>query len=374
TFNAGGTSGLGSAHATVDQAVVSVNANLIAAATESIAPGGSTATITTVGAHGYSVGEFVTISGVGVSGYNKNFAKITATPSATQFQYTANASGLGNSSGGTANAGIIILEPPSISKSFSPTTIPINGVTTVTFTISNPNVVPIDASFTDTLSTGLMVAPTPNVNNGCGGSVTANAGASAISFSNTALPVGTCMIPVDVKGTVDTLYTNNVTIDSTDAGNGNTASANLTVINPPHITKAFGASTIPQNGTTSLTFTIDSNSNQNLTLNGVAYTDTLPAGLIVATPGNLSTTCSGTATAADGSSTVSLSGASLAPNTSCTVTVTVKGTSAGVKSNSVQVTSTNGLTGNTAMATLTVVAPPTIAKSFANPTVPLNGM
>src|SRR5262249_8710025 len=66
TFNAGGTSGLGSAHATVDQAVVSVNANLIAAATESIAPGGSTATITTVGAHGYSVGEFVTISGVGV--------------------------------------------------------------------------------------------------------------------------------------------------------------------------------------------------------------------------------------------------------------------------------------------------------------------
>src|SRR5262249_43841461 len=178
TFNAGGTSGLVSAHATMEQAVVSVNANLIAAATESIAPGGSTATITTVGAHGYSVGEFVTISGVGVSGYNKNFAKITATPSATQFQYTANASGLGNSSGGTANAGIIILEPPSISKSFSPTTIPINGVTTVTFTISNPNVVPIDASFTDTLSTGLMVAPTPNVNNGCGGSVTANAGAS----------------------------------------------------------------------------------------------------------------------------------------------------------------------------------------------------
>src|SRR5205823_3684397 len=35
TFNAGGTSGLGSAHATVDQAVVSVNSNLIASATES---------------------------------------------------------------------------------------------------------------------------------------------------------------------------------------------------------------------------------------------------------------------------------------------------------------------------------------------------
>src|SRR5262249_47626908 len=47
TFNAGGTSGRGAARATVDQALVNANTNLIATATEA----GTTATITTVGAH-----------------------------------------------------------------------------------------------------------------------------------------------------------------------------------------------------------------------------------------------------------------------------------------------------------------------------------
>src|SRR5262249_42912149 len=51
TFNAGGTSGRGSANATVDQAVVPANSNLIAAATEA----GTTVTITTVGAHNFAV-------------------------------------------------------------------------------------------------------------------------------------------------------------------------------------------------------------------------------------------------------------------------------------------------------------------------------
>jgi len=91
--------------------------------------------------------------------------------------------------------------------------------------------------------------------------------------------------------------------------------------------------------TTSLTFTLSS-TNANLTLNGVAFTDNLPAGLVVADAGNLSSTCSGTATAVDGSSSISLSGASLAPGASCTVSVNVTGTTAGVKNNSVQVTST----------------------------------
>jgi CSLREA domain-containing protein/fimbrial isopeptide formation D2 family protein len=374
TFNAGGTSGLGSAHATVDQAIVSVNSNLIASATEA----STTATITTVGAHGFSTGEFVTIAGVsGVgtcAGYNGSFFAILSTPTVTTFTYTA-PGGLSSCNGGLANAGIIILQPPSITKSFSPTPVALNTASTITFSITNGNVVPIDSSFTDTLPANLVVASTPSVVNNCGGTVTAPASAIHIDFANAALAVGTCAIQVNVQSAVDNTYSNSVTIDSADAGNGNTSSDTLTVINPPHMVKAFGAATIPLNGTTSLTFTIDSNNNQNLALTGVAFTDSLPAGLVVATPGNPSTTCSGgTATAADGSSTVSLSGASVAPNSSCTVTVTVQGTTAGVKSNSVQVTSTNGGTGNTANASITVVAPATISKAF-NPSVsiPLNG-
>ncbi len=69
----------------------------IPGATES----GTTVTISTSAAHGRSVGDFVTISGVGVAGYNGTFA-ITVVPTARSFQYTAAASGLANSGGGSA--------------------------------------------------------------------------------------------------------------------------------------------------------------------------------------------------------------------------------------------------------------------------------
>ncbi|HEX3155455.1 MAG TPA: hypothetical protein VHV32_12560, partial [Candidatus Angelobacter sp.] len=369
TFKAGGTSGRANPTATVDQEAAPALDSLISSATEA----GTTATITTVGAHGFSTGETAVITGVGVGGYNGTFI-ITATPTVNTFTYTANSAGLGASSGGDANVGIVILEPPQMTKSFGAATIPINGTTTVNFSINNPNVVAINGSFTDTLPTGLQVAATPGVTNTCGGTVTATAGSGTISFSNNLTPIGVCNISVNITGTVDNNYSNSVQILSTDAGNGNTSSANLTVINPPHIVKAFGATTIPLNGTTSLIFTIDSNGNQNLTQTGVAFTDNLPGGLVVATPGNPTTTCAGgTVTAANGSGTVSLAGASVAPNSSCTVSVTVQGTIAGVKTNTVQVTSTNGGTGNTANASITVVAPPTIQKAFGAASIPLNG-
>ena len=366
TFNAGGTSGRANPTATVDQGTALALDSLISAATEA----GTTATITTVGAHGFSTGETVVISGVGVANYNGTFI-ITATPTVNTFNYTAPA-GLGASSGGTANVGIVILEPPQITKSFGAASIPVNGTTTVSFSINNPNVVAINESFTDTLPLGLQVAASPGVVNTCGGTVTAGAGSGSISFSNNLTPVGLCTISVNITGTVDNNYTNSVQILSTDAGNGNTSSANITVINPPTIAKAFGAATIPLNGTTSLTFTLSS-TNANLTINGVAFTDNLPAGLVVATPNGLTSTCSGTATAVAGSSSVSLSGATLAPAASCTISVNVTGTTAGVKNNSVQVTSTNAGTGNTSNASITVVAPPTIAKVFGAASIPLNG-
>ena len=197
TFNAGGTSGRGSANATVDQAVIGANSNFIASATEV----GTTATITTVGTHNFSVNQTVVIAGVGVGGYNGTFTINTVTPP-TQFTYTATA-GLAPSSGGTAKVGIIILEPPHITKTFGAATIPINGTTTVSFSINNPNVVAINASFTDTLPAGLLVAATPGVTNSCGGTVTAVAGAGSISFSNNLTPIGVCTITVNITGTVD---------------------------------------------------------------------------------------------------------------------------------------------------------------------------
>jgi uncharacterized repeat protein (TIGR01451 family) len=146
------------------------------------------------------------------------------------------------------------------------------------------------------------------------------------------------------------------------------------VLVPPNFTKAFGAPTIPLNGATTLTFTLTNPAGSIGAVSGVGFTDTLPSGLVVATPNGLTGSCGGgTITATAGSSTVSLSGASLAVGASCAFTVNVQGTTKGVKPNTTgNVSSTEFGSAGTASDTLTVVAPPTISKSFSPSTINLN--
>src|SRR5262249_16693617 len=133
----------------------------------------------------------------------------------------------------------------------------------------------------------------------------------------------------------------------------------------PIIIKAFGAASIPLNNSTSLQFTIQNN-NTGASLTGVGFTDTFPSGLKVATPNGLSGTCGGgTITATACSRGVSLSGGTIAANSSCTFSINVTGVTAGVQSNTTgNVSSTEGGTGGTASANVTVEAPPSIAKVF----------
>lgn len=147
-------------------------------------------------------------------------------------------------------------------------------------------------------------------------------------------------------------------------------------------TKAFGASTVAINGSTSLTFTLATGGSAELT-GAFGFTDTLPAGLVVATPSGLSAaTCpgvlaGGTITAVAGSGTISISGLNLAGSQSCTFSVNVTGTSLGVKNNSVTTTGANIQPVNpstkTANASITVTAaaatPPLIPSLPAPPPV-----
>ena len=63
---------------------------------------GTTVTIRTSAVHNRTVGEVVTIAGVGVAGYNGTFT-ITAVPTSRTFEYTAGVAGLASSGGGTSD-------------------------------------------------------------------------------------------------------------------------------------------------------------------------------------------------------------------------------------------------------------------------------
>ena len=263
-----------------------------------------------------------------------------------------------------------VVTPQTIAKSFGLSAIPLNGSTTLSFTLTNPalNTIALTGvAFTDTLPAQLVVSTPNGLTGTCGGgTITASAGSGTVSLTGATLAInGSCTFSVNVSGATAGVANNNVTSTSTTAGTGNTATASLTVIAPAALTKTFGAASIPLNGTTSLSFTVQNN-NATSSLSGVGFTDTLPAGLAISTPNGLTGSCGGgTITAAGGTKTITLAGATLAASTSCTFGVTVTGTAAGQQNNTTGAISSNeGGTGGTASASLTVVAPPAIAKSF----------
>lgn len=144
----------------------------------------------------------------------------------------------------------------------------------------------------------------------------------------------------------------------------------------PTISKSFVPTSIGTGSSSTLSLTVNNTASGSSALTGVSFTDVLPGGLVIDTPNSLSSTCTGTVTAAAGTSTISLSGGSLAANSSCTISVSVKGNAAGSYTNTTtNITSTESgpntsTTPNVGFgqAALTVIDPPVINKSFtANP-------
>jgi hypothetical protein len=284
--------------------------------------------------------------------------------------------------GGSGKAGTATIDveaPPTIGNAFGKSSIPQGSTTSLTYTITNPSqnvLAEAGVAFTDTIPTG--ITPTPStLSNSCGG--TASISGQVVTLTGGSVAVNSnCMVSVTVTGTTAATSppcTNTTgAVSSTNGGTGNTSTTTLEVVAPPNATKAFATtppSTPPSIGlnapaTTTATLTINiSNPNAGQSLSSIAFTDSLPAGLVVAATPGLTNSCGGTATATAGSSSVSLSGGSLAASAACAVSVTVTGTTAGVKNNSVTVSSTEGGTSTPATATITVVAPPSTSKAFA---------
>lgn len=139
----------------------------------------------------------------------------------------------------------------------------------------------------------------------------------------------------------------------------------------PSFSKSFSPNTIGPGSVSTLTFTID-NTDEVLPVVDLAFTDTLPAGVTIATLENATTTCtSGIVTAPNGGGMISFSNGGLAPGTSCIVTVDVTSSTPGTHMNvSGDLTSSAGNSGTAAADLVVSTGRPGFTKSFApNPIV-----
>jgi uncharacterized repeat protein (TIGR01451 family) len=312
-------------------------------------------------------------SQTGFVAYTAYYTNVTSTSNATAFRIIG--SGSANNQNGNMLIDNIVFSgcsnappPPTISKLFSPSTIPTNTVSTLTFTISNlqDGFEPLtNVTFNDPLPTGLEVASPPTNSTsgaGCTGvTFTPSAGATTLYYTATNMTAGaSCTAQVNVKPTKAGQFDNvSGYIGATESGQNKTATgyatASLIAIAPPVISKQYATSPIYVGATTVLTYTL-TNPNPSTTLTGISFTDLLTntTGVSVSSP---TTTCTSGSTSGTANQTVSLSSASLTGGASCTVTVIVTGNNAGTyTSTTSNVTSTNGGTGNTATATLEVRA------------------
>lgn len=139
----------------------------------------------------------------------------------------------------------------------------------------------------------------------------------------------------------------------------------------PSVQKSFTPNLTAVGATSTMTFII-TNPNAATTLTSIQFSDTLPAGLIVANAPNLTTTCDpGTmvAGATAGSGMLSVSIPSLMPAASCSIAINVTPTAGGDLDNTTSpVSSTEsgpGARSNT--ATLFVFAPPILTNPSRPP-------
>ncbi len=235
------------------------------------------------------------------------------------------------------------IEPETLvfSKAYSPATVEVNEVSTLTYTIDNvANAIAVGSlAFMDFLPAGVTVASSgPVVGCEAGFVQTRNSsGTGRVTFSGgTVAAGGTCTISVDVRPSLTGTLTGTsreLTSDLPVATPG--ASATLTVVRgtapePETLvfSKVFSPATVDPGVVSTLTYTIDNTANL-IDVGGLAFTDDFPAGLAVAPTPNASTTCGGTFAPAEAATSLVFSGGSVAAGQSCTLSVDVEALRAG---------------------------------------------
>ncbi|MBR0347716.1 MAG: hypothetical protein IJI03_20895 [Rudaea sp.] len=216
------------------------------------------------------------------------------------------------------------------------------GATGQTYSIvvtiaQGPTTAPITIS--DVLPTGITLSGTPTVTGA--GATLSNCPSSGGNLTgctlSTNLGNGTYTITVPINVALNAVGASGGTNTVNLSGGGDTSCTSATgeacdasttttaVSTPPNVTmsKAFNPNPIASGGTSTLTITIANTQAGAIALTGIAFTDTFPTGMTVAsTPA--SAQCSGSVAATNGNpGSVSLSGGSLAAGATCQIQVAV---------------------------------------------------
>lgn len=193
----------------------------------------------------------------------------------------------------------------SISKSFSPNTIPGNGRSVVTIRLTNPN----DYDLTGTTAIPTLVDDLPSTPNQMtvdtragapvptttcsGGTVQIKPGDTGIELVGGTIPAdASCTVTFPVTQANGGTYTNNIPPNSlstvNQVTNGNNVNANLNIQTEVSISKDMSPNLLDEGETTRLTITV---TNGSAALTNASLTDPLPAPLVVANPANETTNC-----------------------------------------------------------------------------------
>jgi hypothetical protein len=129
--------------------------------------------------------------------------------------------------------------PPSITKSFSAASIPINTSATLTFTITNPNGATdlTGVSSNDNLPSGLIIANPDSLVGTCDPGVITTPETSISLVGATILAGSSCTFSIDVFGIAAGIQVNTTDpVTSNEGGTGNTATATLDVTGATPVT------------------------------------------------------------------------------------------------------------------------------------------
>ena len=327
---------------------------------------------------------------------------VTSTTIGANVNTTGQVSSTNSGSGAAASATLTVNAPgsPTLTMVSSPDPVGVNRPVTLTYTINNNNAANTNLGFIHNFPIvgGAQMVWQSTVSSTCtagGATLTNPAGTALVAGTSTGIRLfngydaaanAVCTIVITVTvGAAGTVTTTN----GTPGISGLTGTALLvSAVNDTFnvravtLTKAFTPTTVAVNAASLLTFSLTNgvgNPAQGGTTpvnNLLAFTETLPAGLVVASA-PVATQCNGTVAATVGTGVITLSGGTLSlGQASCSVLVNVMSATAGTYNNlpaNVTGFPTNII--NSATATLTVGTPSLVfLKTVAVLNDPVNGV